>query len=61
MRTLPLLALLSALACADDPATPARIQYYGTWAQAKAEAARLQRPILLLSAAPQCHGVSGIW
>lgn len=37
------------------------IQWYATWAQAKAEAARLERPILLISAAPQCHGISGIW
>lgn len=42
-------------------APPARIQWYATWAQGKAEAARLRRPILLLSAAPQCHGISGLW
>lgn len=61
MRALSVLALLAAVCVADGPSAPARIQFYGTWTQAKAEAARLKRPILLLSAAPQCHGVSGIW
>jgi len=42
-------------------APTARIQWYATWAQAKAEAERLERPILLQSAAPQCHGISGLW
>jgi hypothetical protein len=42
-------------------APPARIQWYATWTAAKAEAARLQRPLLLQSAAPQCHGISGLW
>ena len=37
------------------------IQWYGAWDAAKREAKRTNRPILLLSAAPQCRGISGIW
>jgi hypothetical protein len=37
------------------------IAWYGTWKGARAEAERSGRPILLLSAAPQCHGISGVW
>ena len=37
------------------------IGWYGTWEGARAEAARSERPILLLSAAPQCHNISGLW
>ena len=37
------------------------IQWFATWESAKAEAARTGRPILLVSAAPHCAGVSGIW
>ncbi|KAA3605547.1 MAG: hypothetical protein DWQ01_19720 [Planctomycetota bacterium] len=38
-----------------------KIQWFGTWSQALAEAKRTGRPILLTSAAPQCRGVSGMW
>lgn len=37
------------------------VQWYATWEQARAEAKRLDRPIMLFSAAPHCHGVSGLW
>ena len=37
------------------------IQWFTTWEAGKAEAARTGRPILLVSAAPHCAGVSGIW
>ena len=37
------------------------IGWYGTWDGALAEAARSGKPILLLSAAPQCHNISGVW
>ncbi|NCF55775.1 MAG: hypothetical protein GWP41_05860 [Planctomycetia bacterium] len=40
---------------------PNGIAWYGTWEAAKSEAERTGKPILLLSAAPQCHGVPGIW
>ena len=37
------------------------IQWFTTWETAKKEAERTGRPILLVSAAPHCGGVSGIW
>lgn len=37
------------------------IAWVPTWEQAAAEAERTGRPILLVSAAPQCHGISGLW
>ena len=37
------------------------IAWFGTWKQGAAEARRSGRPILLISAAPHCHSVSGIW
>jgi len=40
---------------------PNRIAWYGTLKSGLAEATRSQRPILLVSGAPHCHGVSGIW
>lgn len=43
------------------PTAPAAIQWFTTWEQARAEAARTGRPILFTSAAPQCSGVPGIW
>lgn len=38
-----------------------RIAWYPSLAQARAEAERTGKPILLQSAAPQCHEVPGIW
>lgn len=40
---------------------PEGVAWWGTWDGALAEAKRTGKPILLLSAAPQCHGVPGIW
>lgn len=37
------------------------IAWYGVLEDAKAEAKRTGRPILLMSAAPQCQGVPGMW
>ena len=37
------------------------IAWFGTWESGLAEAKRTGRPILLMSAAPQCHGVPGMW
>ena len=42
----------------DD--TPKMI-WYGTLEGGLAEAKRSDRPILLISAAPQCQAVSGVW
>lgn len=45
----------------DDQASAGGIQWFTTWAAGKEEAARTGKPILLVSAAPHCAGVSGIW
>jgi hypothetical protein len=37
------------------------IQWFATWESGLREARRTNRPILLVSAAPHCAGVSGIW
>ena len=39
----------------------AGIQWFATWESGAAEANRTGRPIMLVSAAPHCAGVSGIW
>lgn len=44
-----------------EPQKGERIAWFGTWEGGLQEARRTQRPILLVSAAPHCHGVSGIW
>lgn len=44
-----------------SPAKGERIAWFGTWEGGLAEAQRTGRPILLVSAAPHCHNVSGIW
>ena len=74
MNTRVLVTLLAALLLHGAPASagpeeakeaverrPAQIQWFGNWGQAKAEAKRTGRPILLTSAAPQCSGVPGMW
>ena len=38
-----------------------RIAWYGTLKSGLAAAERTGKPILLISAAPHCSGVSGIW
>jgi hypothetical protein len=37
------------------------IQWFTTWESGLREARRTNRPILFVSAAPHCAGVSGIW
>jgi len=37
------------------------IQWFATWESGKVEAERTGRPILFVSAAPHCAGVSGMW
>ena len=37
------------------------IAWYGTWEQGLAEAKLAKKPILLVSAAPHCRNVSGLW
>ncbi|MEM9379514.1 MAG: hypothetical protein AAGB93_06135 [Planctomycetota bacterium] len=44
-----------------EPPTEQGIAWFGTWDAALAEAKRTRRPILFMSAAPQCQGVPGVW
>ena len=46
---------------AVDAKTDAIIQYYATLDRGLAEAKRTGKPILFVSAAPHCAGVSGMW
>lgn len=54
-----ILAVTASFANAEDLAK--RIAWYGQLADGLAEAERTGRPILLVSGAPQCHGVPGVW
>ncbi len=38
-----------------------KIAWYGTLEQAREDAGRTGKPILLLAAAPHCHNISGVW
>ena len=55
-----LIQVLANSGFSDDSNEP-KIAWYGTLQSGLAEAERSQKPILLVSAAPQCLGVSGIW
>jgi hypothetical protein len=46
---------------AASAAPAAGIQWFATWESGLREARRSGRPILLVSAAPHCAGVSGTW
>lgn len=50
---------LATSAIAAEPAN--RIAWFGRLTDGLAEAKRSHRPILLVSAAPQCVGVPGMW
>ena len=45
----------------DVKRTKKKIDWYGTLELGLEEAKRTNKPIFLLSAAPQCLGVPGIW
>ncbi len=49
------------LADAADESGKGKIAWYGTWKGGLAVAKKTGRPILLISAAPHCHGTPGIW
>ncbi len=67
MKTLILMAatltvLFGSLTNGEENGTLAKkIDWYGTLDSGLAEAKRTNKPIFLLSAAPQCLGVPGIW
>ena len=46
---------------AQAAAKTENIAWYGTWKGGMAEAQRTGKPILLVSGAPQCHNVPGVW
>lgn len=46
---------------AETSRVPGGIQWFATWESGLDEASRTGKPILLVSAAPHCAGVSGIW
>jgi len=59
---LGLLGSQSAIAqSASPPKSDAIIPYYATLDRGLAEAKRTGKPILFVSAAPHCAGVSGMW
>jgi uncharacterized protein YyaL (SSP411 family) len=56
--------LLLAATCTLAPAAYAAsdgIGWIPTWNQALAEARQTNKPILLMSGAPECGGVPGVW
>lgn len=44
-----------------EPIQGERIVWYGTLEKGRAIAAETERPILLISAAPACRNVPGVW
>ncbi len=65
MLVLTAVGLSVAAAASQPPERSERqsggIQWFATWESGLREAERTGRPILLVSAAPHCAGVSGIW
>jgi hypothetical protein len=61
VRTSLMISLLAIASVAIAAEPPVRIAWYGQLADGLAEAQRTGRPILLVSGAPQCHGVPGVW
>ena len=55
------LAIAAITGSATAQVVSPKIAWYGTLESGLAEAKRSGRPILFVSAAPQCLGVSGIW
>ncbi|MHB2021088.1 MAG: thioredoxin family protein, partial [Candidatus Xenobia bacterium] len=55
------MVLVSFLLSLPASAAGGGIQWYGTWEQGVAAARASNRPILLVSGAPACRSVPGIW
>ena len=55
------IACVIALPAKAQTKKSSQIAWYGTWTQGLAEAKRSGRPILLISAAPHCRNISGMW
>ncbi len=60
-RLFPTLLLLWSVSAVHAADAPGRIAWFGTVKQGLAVAKATQRPILLISSAPHCRGISGIW
>ena len=56
-----LLLPLAATLAAPQADAAERIAWYSSLKQGLAVAKTTGQPILLISAAPHCHGISGIW
>lgn len=56
-----IVASSSVMASSQTPARPAGIQWFTDLEAGQAEAKRTGRPILFVSAAPHCGGISGMW
>ena len=56
--TITILALLLSLSALGQDA---KIAWHGTWKDGLAAAKAARRPILLVSAAPHCKQIPGIW
>lgn len=60
LLAIPLLLASSVFLEAEEKPIP-RIAWYGNLADGLAEAQRSGRPILLVSGAPSCLGIPGVW
>lgn len=56
--TIPIVTLLLSLSALGQDA---KIAWHGTWQDGLAAAKAAKRPILLVSAAPHCKQIPGIW
>lgn len=56
-----LVALGATALHAEEHEKKSGIAYYATLDRALEVAKETNRPILLVAAAPQCHGISGLW
>ena len=57
----PLIGLLMFASVSTAGSPESKVAWYGQLSDGLSEAKRSGRPILLVSGAPQCLGVSGIW
>lgn len=62
MKKFVLVLLLLQVTCLVAAARPALgISWYSSWEAGLKQAKLSNKPILLVSAAPHCHNISGMW
>ncbi|MBC8324788.1 MAG: hypothetical protein H8E27_04100 [Verrucomicrobia subdivision 3 bacterium] len=63
MKLIPLIltGFFAVNLCVFTSAAADKIAWFGTWQGGLAEAQRTGKPILLISGAPQCQTVPGVW